>query len=143
MRIGPFHVLRVKKNPLGRPLHHWEEITLDQLSPTAQKLIAKMARASLRDYFEEEREAWQEARTTEIGARVAEQLAPVLKALQNPAPVTPAHPLVGDCMLCGQPMTAGVRIIDAGSSWAHSDAKDCRRPSARLDSVPEQKETSE
>ena len=67
-------VLWVKKDRLGRPLHPWEEITLDQLTPEAQKLIQKMARVSARDFFEEVKEEWTEAWSTDIGRRVTEAM---------------------------------------------------------------------
>lgn len=38
-------------------MHPWQEVTLDQLSPLAQRLISKMARSAAKDYFAERQEA--------------------------------------------------------------------------------------
>ena len=70
-----------KRDRLGRPLHPWEVVTLDQLEPQARALIMKMARVCAQDFFEEQREEaaeerkvmW-EALSTEAGRRVQEAL---------------------------------------------------------------------
>lgn len=56
MRIGRIQITRLGKDKLGRPLHPWEEVTLDQLSTEARLLIQKMARVAAKDHFEETRE---------------------------------------------------------------------------------------
>lgn len=93
-------LLWVKKDPLGRPLHPWEEITLDQLSPEARKLIQKMARVSARDFFDEVKEEWTEAWSIDIGRRVSKAVearysgapadaATVAQATADEAPAAP------------------------------------------------------
>lgn len=73
-----------KRDRLGRPMHPWEVVTLDQLEPQARLLIIKQARLAARDFFEEQREEAAEERRIErealsidVGRRVQEALAPL------------------------------------------------------------------
>lgn len=61
MRIGRWQIDRIRRNAQGQIVHPWEEVTLDQLSPLAQRLIAKMARSAAKDYFEGRQEGEREA----------------------------------------------------------------------------------
>lgn len=124
MRIGRIKLLWVKRDVLGRPLHPWEEITLDQLTPEAQKLIQKMARVCARDFFEEMREAYWESLSANLKLQIQEAFAAAQERPQEAA----AGQLVGDCMLCGLPHAGSVPIIRAGDSWAHKLPGDCHRP---------------
>lgn len=83
-----------KRDRLGRPMHPWEVVTLDQLEPHARLLIIKQARLAARDFFEEQREeaaeerrVEREALSIEVGHRVQEALRP----LQN-FPTQPGSP---------------------------------------------------
>lgn len=118
-----------KKDPLGRPLHDWEQVTIDQLTPHARALVSKMARIAARDHFEEMREVFWEALRTDLGkdadARATLAVRRALRAQQDPGDV------VGDCLLCGQPRLAGQDVIRAGSSWCHHNAHQCARPNAQ------------
>lgn len=51
---------------MGRPLHPWEIVTLDQLSEPARLLITKMARIAARDFFEEQRSEWLDVLRAEL-----------------------------------------------------------------------------
>lgn len=51
---------------MGRPLHPWEIVTLDQLSEPARLLITKMARKAAQDFFEEQRQEWLEKLRAEV-----------------------------------------------------------------------------
>lgn len=73
----------IKKNPLGRDILPWEEITLDQLSPELRRIIAKAARASAKDFYEETRETLWEALSGELGKRVNEAINPALMSAQE------------------------------------------------------------
>lgn len=66
MRIGPIVITRLKRDKLGRPLHPWEIVTLDQLSEDARLLITKMSRVAARDFYEERREEWREQLRTDL-----------------------------------------------------------------------------
>lgn len=66
MRIGRIEITRLKRDKLGRPLHPWEIVTLDQLSEPARLLITKMARVAARDFFEQQREEWLETMAAEM-----------------------------------------------------------------------------
>lgn len=66
MRFGLWQVTRLRRDKLGRPLHPWELVTLDQLSEEARLLIQKMARVCARDFFEEQREGWREELRAEL-----------------------------------------------------------------------------
>jgi hypothetical protein len=48
----------------------WEELTMDRLSEDSRKLIAKMARATARDFFEDQREEWRAIIGADLDARV-------------------------------------------------------------------------
>lgn len=72
MRIGPIVITRLKRDKLGRPLHPWEIVTLDQLSEDARLLITKMARVAARDFFEECREEWRETLRTDLKVALTE-----------------------------------------------------------------------
>jgi hypothetical protein len=56
LRILGFEITRLKRGPDGQFDHPWQLVTMDQLSPQARQLIAKMARAAARDYFDQLRE---------------------------------------------------------------------------------------
>lgn len=76
--FGIFEITRLGRDPLGRPLHPWEEVTLNQLSPHAKQLIQKMARVCARDFYEEQAENLREAE-----ARIAERLRAELASPAN------------------------------------------------------------
>lgn len=75
-----------KRDPLGRPMHPWEVLTLDQLEDTARLLIIKQARLAARDFFEDQQEELrdqlktiQEALSIDVGQRVAQALDPLAR----------------------------------------------------------------
>lgn len=79
-----------KRDPLGRPIHPYEVVTLDQLSEHARLLIMKMARVAAQDFFEEratelreDARVQHEALTIEVGHRVKEALEQQLAHLAN------------------------------------------------------------
>lgn len=53
MRIWNLQITRLRKDALGRKMHPWELITMDQLPEEGRQLIAKIARAACRDHLEE------------------------------------------------------------------------------------------
>lgn len=54
MRIWRLKISWVKRDRLGRPLHDWEQVTLDQLTEHARLLLTKMTRVAAQDFFEEQ-----------------------------------------------------------------------------------------
>ena len=72
--IGRLMIGWEKRDPLGRPLHPWELVTLDQLEEPARLLITKMARLAARDVHDEIRNELWEAVSIELGRRVQEGL---------------------------------------------------------------------
>jgi hypothetical protein len=73
-----------KRDPLGRPLHPWETLTLDQLEEPARLLITKMARLAARDFHDEVKNELWESVSIELGRRLAEALAELRAELARP-----------------------------------------------------------
>ena len=132
MRIGMIEITRWKRDPLGRPVHPWEIVTQDQLSPEARALIAKMARAAVRDYLEEQRE--------QSAAAVAglQQCGPECSEMHTYAGgcALRSHGFAiltgipqGNCVLCSAPYEPGTPWIGVGSTtgekWAHKRLNGC------------------
>jgi hypothetical protein len=110
--FGIFEITRLGRDPLGRPLHPWEEVTLDQLSLHARLLIAKMARVSARDFYEERAEQLRSL-AADSERRLAEQLR---------AQLTPANcPMQFGCA-CGEEECAAA---DTPCPNPHSSIQRC------------------
>ena len=56
MRIGSIEITRLRRDSQGELLRPWQMVTVDQLSEESRQLIAKMARAEARSYFEQMKE---------------------------------------------------------------------------------------
>lgn len=119
MRIGRLQIRRVARDPLGRPLHHWEEVTLDQLSDQSRKLITKMARVAARDFLEGQREEFMEQIRAELATPHAD------------APPEPAAQPEGTCVLCHAELAAHTSWTAAGAGWVHTFARDCHTTAGR------------
>lgn len=104
-----------KRDPLGRPLHPWEEITLDQLSPQAQKLIAKMARTAANDFFGEMQETFWEAVRTDLGKQIQE----AVNAPQTPRQGAPGPDYGISCSFCNNAYDGTAEMRPWESGWAH------------------------
>lgn len=117
MRIGRISLRWIKKNPWGRDIHPWEEITLDQLSPELRQLVTKMARVASRDFFEEVRETFWEAVSIELGKRIQDALAGVQGDPEAVSSPTLRH---GLCELCGQPDDGRVKTMPHRGGWGHA-----------------------
>lgn len=85
MRIWRLKVGWVKRDVLGRPLHDWEIVTLDQLTPHARQLITKMARVAARDFYEEMREEWLDLVRAEVRAEYGIHRAKMAVTVPPPA----------------------------------------------------------
>lgn len=73
--IGRLMVGWQKRDKLGRPMHPWEVVTLDQLEDPARLLIIKQARLAARDFHDEVKNELWESVSTELGKRIQEGLA--------------------------------------------------------------------
>lgn len=141
MRIGPWQISRVQPQPLdqlGRPLHPWEMVTLDQLSPDARRLIQKMARVCARDFFEEQREAWLEILRQELDEKIrqserrarARQSAPPGRVMDGTADHTAvlAQTRLGKSAMTVQASTPHVDShLCAGDHWRDYCRESCTR----------------
>lgn len=130
MRIGMIEITRRKKDPLGRPVHPWELVTQDQLSAEARALIAKMARAALKDHLAELEEQRREQEPEQLrlvcGPKCADGVhipvaVPVVPVVSEPS---------GPCALCGAEWEPGVPWVPVGHpdrphSWAHKELGGC------------------
>lgn len=133
MRIGRIKLLWVKRDVLGRPLHPWEEITLDQLTPEARKLIQKMARVCARDFYDETRETFEASLRAELQDYVD---AAVMRATNKPA---------GPCLLCGNVWDGMLDWRPYRDGWAHvypESAQLIGCPGVMKTELPEQKTTN-
>lgn len=112
----------IKKNPWGRDIHPWEEITLDQLSPELRQLVTKMARVASQDFFEEVRETFWEAVSIELGKRIQDALTGV-----QGAPGAAPEPLFeGGCRLCDGEYQLGMEVMPMGhGTWMHFRPQEC------------------
>lgn len=61
MKIGPFHITRVKKTPAGLKIYPWQALTEDRVSPELRQIVAKVARSEVKSYLQEQQERLAEA----------------------------------------------------------------------------------
>ena len=154
MRLGSWKIIRVKKDKLGRPLHPWEEITLDQLAPETRLLIQKMARVSARDFYEDSAEKILADLAPKLRSMVKDQVAAefesgfLQRAVQRcqenvTAQMTlaaqmaawrPGQPLCDECGGTFSPErpqeTDPEALNDEGPGVRHRDYSDCVRTQA-------------
>lgn len=56
MRIGPFHINRVRKNKAGLKIYPWQALTEDRVNPELRLIVAKVARSEVKNFLEELKE---------------------------------------------------------------------------------------
>lgn len=128
-------------------------MTLDQLSPEARRLLAKMARAAARDYFEGRQEA-EEAHLQRVRDQGIERLSAQLveeckrqmererrRARQHAiddAAEAAAEPPQGVCLICDQPWEPGQlwQPLQTQPGWMHNSPLCVVTPMMRKADVP-------
>lgn len=56
MRIGPFHINRVRKTKAGLKIYPWQALTEDRVSPELRSVVAKVARSEVKSFLQELKE---------------------------------------------------------------------------------------